>query len=62
MYKHFFKRLFDFVLAGIDEKNLMRAVEVAVIDKNGCKPVDVYADTNVSDRVKENTVVCGCVG
>ena len=40
-----------FVLAGIDEKNLMQAVEVAVMNKNGCKPVDVYTDVNVSDKV-----------
>ena len=40
-----------FVLAGIDEKNLMQAVEVAVMNKEGCKPVDVYVDTNVSDKV-----------
>ena len=40
-----------FVLAGIDEKNLMQAVEVAVMNKNGCKPVDDYIDTNVSDKV-----------
>ena len=40
-----------FVLAGIDEKNLMQAVEVAVMNKKGCKPVDNYVDTNVSDKV-----------
>ena len=40
-----------FVLAGIDEKNLMQAVEVAVMNKSGCKPVDVYTDINVSDKV-----------
>ena len=40
-----------FVLAGIDEKNLMQAVEVAIMNKNGCKPVDVYTDVNVSDKV-----------
>ena len=40
-----------FVLAGIDEKNLLQAVEVAVLNKNGCQPVDVYKDTNVSDKV-----------
>lgn len=40
-----------FVLAGIDEKNLLQAVEVAVKDKEGCKPVDNYTDTNVSDKV-----------
>ena len=40
-----------FVLAGIDEKNLLQAVEVALMNKNGCKPVDVYTDINVSDKV-----------
>ena len=40
-----------FVLAGIDEKNLLQAVEVALMNKSGCKPVDVYTDTNVSDKV-----------
>ena len=40
-----------FVLAGIDEKSLLQAVEVAVLNKEGCKPVDVYVDTNVSDKV-----------
>ncbi len=40
-----------FVLAGIDEKSLLQAVEVAVLNKEGCKPVDVYSDTNVSDKV-----------
>ncbi len=40
-----------FVLAGIDEKNLLQAVEVAVNNKEGCKPVDNYVDTNVSDKV-----------
>ncbi len=40
-----------FVLAGIDTKNLLQAVEVAVLNKNGCKPVDDYTDTNVSDKV-----------
>ena len=40
-----------FVLAGIDEKNLLQAVEVAVMNKNGCKPVRVYTDLNVSDKV-----------
>ena len=40
-----------FVLAGIDEKNLLQAVEVAVLNKNGCKPVRDYVDTNVSDKV-----------
>ena len=40
-----------FVLAGIDERSLMQAVEVAVMNKSGCNPVDVYVDTNVSDKV-----------
>ena len=40
-----------FVLAGIDTKNLLQAVEVAVMNKKGCKPVANYADTNVSDKV-----------
>ena len=40
-----------FVLAGIDTKNLLQAVEVAVMNKNGCKPVNDYIDTNVSDKV-----------
>ena len=40
-----------FVLAGIDEKNLLQAVEVAVMNKSGCKPVRDYIDTNVSDKV-----------
>ena len=40
-----------FVLAGIDNKNLLQAVEVAVLNKDGCKPVDDYTDTNVSDKV-----------
>ena len=40
-----------FVLAGIDTKNLLQAVEVAVMNKEGCKPVDDYVDTNVSDKV-----------
>ena len=40
-----------FVLAGIDEKNLMQAIEIAVANKGGCKPVDDYTDTNVSDKV-----------
>lgn len=40
-----------FVLAGIDEKNLLQAVEVAIKNKAGCRPVDNYVDTNVSDKV-----------
>ena len=44
----------DFVLAGIDTKNLLNAVEVAVdMTKNGDNgiPVPTYLDTNVSDKV-----------
>ena len=40
-----------FVLAGIDTKNLLQAVEVAVDNVDGCMPVDDYVDTNVSDKV-----------
>ena len=40
-----------FVLAGIDENSLLQAVEVALLNKNGCKPVKDYTDTNVSDKV-----------
>lgn len=40
-----------FVLAGIDEKNLLQAVEVAIMNKEGSKVVDDYKDTNVSDKV-----------
>ena len=40
-----------FVLAGIDKKNLLQAVEVAVKNKAGCKPVRDYVDENVSDKV-----------
>ena len=40
-----------FVLAGIDEKSLIQAVEVAIVNKDGCKPVSDYTDTNVSDKV-----------
>ena len=40
-----------FVLAGIDEKNLLQAVEVAVKNKSACIPVENYVDTNVSDKV-----------
>ena len=40
-----------FVLAGIDEKNLLQAVEVAILNKDGAKVVDDYKDTNVSDKV-----------
>ena len=40
-----------FVLAGIDTKSLLQAVEVAIKNKGGCKPVTDYMDTNVSDKV-----------
>ncbi len=40
-----------FVLAGIDEHNLIQAVDVAVKNKAGCQPVRDYIDTNVSDKV-----------
>ena len=40
-----------FVLAGIDTKNLLQAVEVAVMNKSGCTQVPVYSDVNVSDKV-----------
>lgn len=40
-----------FVLAGIDEVNLLQAVEVALMNKKGCIPVPDYMDTNVSDKV-----------
>lgn len=40
-----------FVLAGIDEKNLLQAIDVAVMNKKGCKPVADYVDTNVSDKI-----------
>ena len=40
-----------FVLAGIDTVNLLQAVEVAVLNKDGCQPVSDYTDTNVSDKV-----------
>lgn len=40
-----------FVLAGIDEVNLLQAVEVALMNKQGCTPVPDYMDTNVSDKV-----------
>ena len=40
-----------FVLAGIDGKNLLQAIDVAVANKEGCKPVGDYTDTNVSDKV-----------
>lgn len=40
-----------FVLAGIDTKNLLQAVEVAIKNKNGCLPVPDYMDENVSDKV-----------
>lgn len=40
-----------FVLAGIDTKNLLQAVEVALKNKNGSIPVPDYVDLNVSDKV-----------
>lgn len=40
-----------FVLAGIDTTSLLQAVEVAVLNKVGCLPVNDYVDTNVSDKV-----------
>ena len=40
-----------FVLAGIDEKSLLQAVEVALLNKQGCIPVPDYVDTNVSDKI-----------
>lgn len=40
-----------FVLAGIDEKSLLQAVEVAVKNKDGAKQVKDYADLNVSDKI-----------
>lgn len=40
-----------FVLAGIDTTSLLQAVEVAVLNKVGCLPVNDYIDTNVSDKV-----------
>lgn len=44
----------DFILAGIDEKSLLQAVDVAVeMNKNGDLgiPVPDYVDENVSDKV-----------
>ena len=40
-----------FLLAGIDENNLMQAIDVALLNKNRCKPVSDYLDENVSDKV-----------
>ena len=40
-----------FVLAGIDTTSLLQAVEVAVLNKVGCLPVNDYIDANVSDKV-----------
>ena len=40
-----------FVLAGIDEKSLLQAVEVAIKNKEGAKPVSDYLDLNVSDKI-----------
>lgn len=44
----------DFILAGIDEKSLLQAVDVAVeMNKNNDLgiPVPDYTDENVSDKV-----------
>lgn len=41
----------DVLLAGIDEKGLLQAVEVAVKGKASCKPVPDYVDLSVSDKV-----------
>lgn len=40
-----------FVLAGIDSKSLLQAVEVALLNKNSCQQVPDYKDINVSDKV-----------
>ena len=40
-----------FVLAGTTEKSLLQAVQVALLNKEGCLPVPDYQDTNVSDKV-----------
>lgn len=40
-----------FVLAGIDSKSLLQAIEVAVKNKNGSTPVSVYCENNVSDKI-----------
>jgi len=40
-----------FVLASISEIPLLQSVEVAVLNKNGCREVFDYSDTNVSDKV-----------
>ena len=40
-----------FVLAGIDAKSLLQAVEVAIKNKEGAKPVSDYLDLNVSDKI-----------
>lgn len=40
-----------FVLAGIDEKSLLQACEVALLNKSGVMPVNDYMDLNVSDKV-----------
>lgn len=40
-----------FVLAGIDSKSLLQAVDVAISNKNNCKPVNDYKDLNVSDKI-----------
>lgn len=40
-----------FVLAGIDTKNLLQAVEVALLNKESAIPVPDYVDINVSSKV-----------
>ena len=40
-----------FVLAGTTKKSLLQAVQVALLNKEGCLPVPDYQDTNVSDKV-----------
>ena len=40
-----------FVLAGIDEKSLLQACEVALLNKSGVMPVNDYMDLNISDKV-----------
>ncbi len=40
-----------FVLAGIESKSLLQAVDVALKNKEGCIPVPDYNDLNVSDKV-----------
>ena len=40
-----------FVLAGIDSKSLLQAVDVALLNKNKCQQVSDYKDINVSDKI-----------